>query len=190
MALTYTGSETFKYGLDVQGRFPLDSRTVVDNFSDLTNYESLFVIDNVATWYVGMEVFAKDTKQKYILVSEKEGFKPVGSNITSGEIDTMISTQINSKLSSIYKFKGSKSSYDELPKFPMDELYSGDVYNIESEFTIGTGENAITYPKGTNVAWVSSPIPGESGHWDPLGGIFDVLNWIEVGSTNENLIED
>ena len=80
MALKYTGTGIFKYGLEIQGQFPLDSRGVVANASDLTNYKELFVSGGVPTWYVGMEVFAEDTKKKYILVSEAEGFKPAGAD--------------------------------------------------------------------------------------------------------------
>ena len=42
MAFKYTGSDTFAYGLNVHANKPLDSRTIVESTSDLTNFKVTF----------------------------------------------------------------------------------------------------------------------------------------------------
>lgn len=163
MGVKYTGTAVFKSGLEIQGKFPLDSRTVIDSAEDLVNYKSLFTLGGVGSWYPGMTVVALDTKKLYVLASEEEGFVEV-----SGSID-------NSGSTIIFNYKGTVSNFSELPIINSP----GDVYNVESEFTIektiGEGEGATTvskkYPAGTNVAWAGTD-------WDPLGGSVDLSNYI------------
>lgn len=70
------------------------------------------------------------------------------------------------KIDNIFTYKTSVANYESLPLVNA----RGDVYNVESAFTIGEGESAKTYPAGTNVAW-----NGES--WDPLAGSVDLSNY-------------
>lgn len=72
--------------------------------------------------------------------------------------DAYSKSEIDSKLSSVYKFKGSVT-FAELPT--ADQVI-GDVYNITDTFVL----NSIEYPVGTNVAWTADG-------WDALSGIFD-----------------
>lgn len=155
--LKYEGTGIFKYGLDVQGQFPLDSRIVVSNASDLTNYTTLFESGGVPTWYVGMTVFAEDTKKLYVLQSEAEGFAPVGADLN--------------ELTNIFSYKGTKSTYEDLPD---SGNVAGDVWNVESEFSI----NLNPYPAGTNVVW-----NGES--WDALGGSIDLSGYATKSQIND-----
>lgn len=161
MALKYTGTGVFKYGLDVQGQFPLDTRIVVQNASDLTSYKTLFESGGVPTWYPGMVVFAEDTKKLYVLASETEGFVPVGAD--------------ESQLANLFNYKGNVANYESLPK---SAQAVGDVYNVESDFTITKvvsnelGDVTVVkeYPAGTNVAWNGSD-------WDPLAGSIDLSGY-------------
>lgn len=72
--------------------------------------------------------------------------------------DTYTKAQVDTKLSGVYKVKGS-STFEALPK---DNNVVGDVYNITNAFNLG-GKH---YDAGTNVVWT------EDG-WDALSGSFD-----------------
>lgn len=66
------------------------------------------------------------------------------------------------KIDNIFTYKGSVASFENLPQ--VKEV--GDVYNVESIFTIGDKE----YPAGTNVAW-------NGNDWDPLAGSIDLSTY-------------
>lgn len=69
-------------------------------------------------------------------------------------------TQINAKLSSALKYKGSKDTYADLPKTGNQV---GDVWNVVAAYG-----NAHA---GTNWAWNGTV-------WDPLGGTVDLTNYV------------
>ena len=69
-------------------------------------------------------------------------------------------TQINAKLSSALKYKGSKNTYADLPKTGNQV---GDVWNVVAAYG-----NAHA---GTNWAWNGTI-------WDPLGGTIDLTNYV------------
>ena len=66
------------------------------------------------------------------------------------------------KIDNIFTYKGSVASFENLPQ--VKDV--GDVYNVETAFTIGDKE----YPAGTNVAWNGSD-------WDPLAGSVDLSTY-------------
>lgn len=68
--------------------------------------------------------------------------------------------QINAKLSSVLKYKGSKDTYADLPKTGNQV---GDVWNVVAAYG-----NAHA---GTNWAWNGTI-------WDPLGGAIDLTNYV------------
>lgn len=71
-------------------------------------------------------------------------------------------TEIDGKISSVYKYKGSIPTYAELPN---ENLSIGDVYNVES-----ASENNKA---GDNLAW-----NGEA--WDNLSGIVDLSAYLKT----------
>ena len=73
-----------------------------------------------------------------------------------------VDDQVAEVISGVYKYKGSKNNYSDLPT---SGNTSGDVWNVSNESTVG----GITYPAGTNWAWNGSS-------WDPLGGQVHVVN--------------
>ena len=89
--------------------------------------------------------------------------------VTSKAVDNAI----NSKLSSVYKAKGSIVGLSSLPT--PDKAHEGFVYNISEEFTTtsqfveGTGK---TYPAGTNVVCVNTT--DTTYKWDTLAGMVDL----------------
>lgn len=174
MAFKYTGTSTFVYGLNVHAAKPLDSRTIVTQTSDLTNFKTTFQGGGVPMWYVGMQVFNLEDKKLYVLVDETTGFKPVGTD--------------ESALVGLFDYKGSKITFDDLPKSGM---VKGDVWNIETEFSINKtieGDNSDSteddvtiskkYPGGTNVVWTGT-------EWDPLGGSIDLSGYVTTNSYNQ-----
>lgn len=86
----------------------------------------------------------------------------VSSTATStlASAKTYTDTQINAKLSSALKYKGSKDTYADLPKTGNQV---GDVWNV----VVAYG-NAHA---GTNWAWNGTV-------WDPLGGTIDLTNYV------------
>ena len=173
MAFKYTGSDTFAYGLNVHANKPLDSRTIVESTSDLTNFKVTFQGGGVPMWYVGMQVFNLEDKKLYVLVDEATGFKPVGTD--------------ESALVSLFDYKGSKTTFANLPTTGMAK---GDVWNVEEEFSIiktiegddpdSTGDDVTIskkYPAGTNVVWTGT-------EWDPLGGSVDLSGYVDLDTYN------
>ena len=75
-------------------------------------------------------------------------------------------TQINAKLSSALKYKGSKDTYADLPKTGNQV---GDVWNVVAAYG-----NAHA---GTNWAWNGTV-------WDPLGGTIDLTNYATMPTTS------
>ena len=69
-----------------------------------------------------------------------------------------------SDISSVYKYKGSVSTYAELPQ---SEQQTGDVYNVE------TADSSHGVKAGDNVAW-----NGEE--WDVLSGTVDLSNYYDM----------
>lgn len=69
-------------------------------------------------------------------------------------------TEIDTKISSVYKYKGSVATYQDLPS---TDLTVGDVYNVESD--------------GSNYAWNGTA-------WDKLGGEVDLSNYYNKTQTD------
>lgn len=69
--------------------------------------------------------------------------------LTAGDLDAYTKSEVDGKLTSVYKYKGSVANYASLPK---TGLTDGDVYD--------------TQDTGKNYAWAGTK-------WDDLGGIFD-----------------
>lgn len=79
---------------------------------------------------------------------------------TLSSAKTYTDQQINAKLSSALKYKGSKDTYADLPKTGNQV---GDVWNVVAAYG-----NAHA---GTNWAWNGTV-------WDPLGGTIDLTNYV------------
>lgn len=73
---------------------------------------------------------------------------------------------LSAKLTGIYTYKGTKSSFDELPK----DAALGDVWNVESAYN--------GHAAGTNYAW-------NGFEWDALAGSIDLSNYYTIEKVNE-----
>lgn len=78
---------------------------------------------------------------------------------------------VKSQLVSVYTYKGSKATYEELPT----DALPGDVWNVAAAY----GNN----PAGTNYAWVEDLL--DEGHWDALGGAIDTSNFCDKAALTE-----
>lgn len=112
------------------------------NITDLSNYYTKEEIDNTFKKY-----WTEDQTKAYIL------------------------TEFNTKLSSVFRYRGSLNSIDDLPT---SDMVTGDVYNIISGFTTDdrfTEGAGIKYGAGTNVVY------GQNSKWDVLAGLVDLSNY-------------
>lgn len=69
-----------------------------------------------------------------------------------------------SDISSVYKYKGSVETYDDLPT---ENQQIGDVYNVE------TDDSIHNIKEGDNVAW-------DGAKWDVLSGTVDLSNYYDM----------
>lgn len=87
----------------------------------------------------------------------------VGYGIT----DAYTKSEVDAKVSSVYKYKGSVETYAELPT---ENNVEGDVWNVAQ----ADKEHGVS--AGDNVAWVN--VKGEvAAHWDVLAGTVDLTNY-------------
>ena len=94
---------------------------------------------------------------------------PATSLAGYGITDAYTKTEINSMVSSVLHYKGTKTSYSDLPK---TGNVVGDVWNIE--------ENAPGYHvnAGDNVAWNGTT-------WDVLAGTVDLSAYVQTSELRE-----
>lgn len=91
----------------------------------------------------------------------------VGYGIT----DAYTKSEVDAKVSSVYKYKGSVETYAELPT---ENNVEGDVWNVAQ----ADKEHGVS--AGDNVAWVN--VKGEvAAHWDVLAGTVDLTNYYAKG---------
>ena len=118
MAKLFDGKKLFASAIKPTGGQPLDDRSVVSLFSDLTN-ASTFVVNGTSAAYKGMLVAVVETEQVYMLVNEnnitsEESWVSVGSGNGSLAVETYgeaIALATNDNIGQVIYVK-TKSSYD------------------------------------------------------------------------------
>lgn len=92
--------------------------------------------------------------------------------------ETYTKTEVDNKISSVYKYKGTVSTYGDLPS---TGLTAGDVYNVE------TADPTHSISAGDNVAWTGTA-------WDKLSGNVDLSGYqTKIDSTHKlssDLVDD
>lgn len=188
------GQFKFAANFEVQAQEALDPRVVVDTKADLINKETWPYDGDTIYLYNGLIVAVVADKSMYMLVdktkitqSDYSGWKQLDvsaaqtveiiDNLTSSSttaalsanqgkvLDEKIST-LQSKLTAIFTYKGTKATYAELEEVESPAV--GDVYNVEEAH-----ENV---PAGTNWVWNGTA-------WDALAGSIDLSGYVqkEVG---------
>lgn len=79
--------------------------------------------------------------------------------------------QIATAVSSVYKVKGTKATYADLPTSGNVE---GDVWNVTAAYQ--------TTPAGTNWVWVADTSKTAGGYWDALGGTVNLSSYVNTVS--------
>lgn len=137
---TFTGMNTFEEGIEL-GR--------LSQITTLTR-EGVTPGEALISW---PEVSSADT---FAVVSQVNTAKSEAISTAQSYTDS----QINAKLSSALKYKGSIENYSDLPKTGQQ---IGDTWNVVNAYG-----NAHA---GTNWAWNGTT-------WDPLGGTVDLTNYV------------
>lgn len=177
----------FSGNFEVTKAAPLDTRTVVDTLAELTVSDT-WKVDGKVWLYDGIVVAVKENKGLYMLTgmaadptaySSLDNWNRIDASAAHIDLVTNVTTADDTKalaasqgkvldekitalktsLSSVYNYKCSVDTYEELPESPQ----IGDVYNV-----VGAHGNV---PAGTNYAW-----NGEA--WDALGGAVDLSNYV------------
>lgn len=141
------------------GAFTLEANVI---FSDYTAALAYAKTDPTAVLGKVISVNSGEQKGVYMIeaLGENGSLKKVGS-----DIDTSLFA-LKSDLTSVYKFKGTVSTYAELPT---EGVQSGDVYNVNDS--------------GKNYVWVENFTEGQNG-WDDLGGVVDLSPYALTETVN------
>ena len=118
MAKLFDGKKLFASAIKPTGGQPLDDRSVVSLYSDLTN-ASTFVVNGTSAAYKGMLVAVVETEQVYMLVNEnnitsEDSWVSVGAGNGSLAVETYgeaIALASNDNIGQVIYVK-TKSSYD------------------------------------------------------------------------------
>lgn len=177
------GTFQFAANFEVKLQGALDPRILVDNKSELINKETWPYDGDTIYVYNGLLVAVAADKAIYMLVDKDKilsadysGWKQMDvaaaqtveiiNNLSSSSTTAALSanqgrvlgqrvTTLESKIASVYSYKGSKATYAELPT----NAAAGDVWNVV--------EAHANHPAGTNWAWTGTA-------WDALGGAIDL----------------
>lgn len=111
-----------------------------------------------------------DTKHTSDIEALQEGKADKADTLAGyGITDAYTKSEVDAKVSSIYKYKGSVETYAELPT---EDNVEGDVWNVAQ----ADKEHGIS--AGDNVAWVATKGDVEA-HWDVLAGTVDLTNYYD-----------
>lgn len=191
------GTFNFSANLQVKMAEALDPRIVVSTKTELITKETWPYDGNTLYLYKGLIVAVAEDKSIFMLIDPSKALEPdysgwkqmdVSAQQTIEIIDSLTSQSttaalsanqgyvlkqnidaLGSKLTSVYRYKGSVQNFSDLDSVTSEEasgLAVGDVWNIVNEFEI----DGKKYPAGTNVARTDIG-------WDPLGGSIDLSSY-------------
>ena len=191
------GTFNFSANLQVKMAEALDPRIVVSTKTELITKETWPYDGDTLYLYKGLIVAVAEDKSIFMLIDPSKALEPdysgwkqmdVSAQQTIEIIDSLTSQSttaalsanqgyvlkqnidaLGSKLTSVYRYKGSVQNFNDLDSITSEEasgLAIGDVWNIVNEFEI----DGKKYPAGTNVARTDTG-------WDPLGGSIDLSSY-------------
>lgn len=161
------------------GAFTLEANVIFETYALALAFAKT---DPTAVVGKVISVSTGDEKGVYMIeaIGTNGSLKKVGSDVDLSNYVT------KDQITSIYTYKGTKATYDELVAVENPKV--GDAYNVEGEVEITSesplGDTIIKkYPAGTNWVWNGS-------EWDAQGGSIDLSAYAtkeEVGNINEAL---
>lgn len=194
------GTFAFAANFEVKAQEALDPRVVVDSKADLINKETWPYDGETIYLYNGLIVAVVADKSMYMLIDKTKvletdysGWKQLDvsaaqtveiiDNLTSQSTTAALSanqgrildgkiTDLQSKLTAIFTYKGTKATYEELEAVESPTV--GDVYNVEA------AHNNV--PAGTNWVWNGTD-------WDALAGTVDLSGYVQK-EAGKQLIPD
>lgn len=194
---------TFKFAanFEVKAQEALDPRVVVDSKADLINKETWPYDGETVYLYNGLIVAVVADKSMYMLVDKTKvtetdysGWKQLDvsaaqiveiiDNLTSQSTTAALSanqgkvlndkiTSLQTKLTAIFTYKGTKATYTELEAVESPAV--GDVYNVE--------EAHEGVPAGTNWVWNGTA-------WDALAGTIDLSGYVQKEAGKQLIPDD
>ena len=119
-----------------------------------------------------------DTKHTNDIKALQDGKADKATTLAGyGIEDAYTKSEVDAKVASVYKYKGSVNSYADLPTADQVE---GDVYNV------AIADAAHGIKAGDNVAWVA--VKGDvEAHWDVLAGTVDLSGYFTKDEVNTAL---
>lgn len=194
------GTFAFAANFEVKAQEALDPRVVVDSKADLINKETWPYDGETIYLYNGLIVAVVADKSMYMLIDKTKvleadysGWKQLDvsaaqtveiiDNLTSQSTTAALSanqgrildgkiTDLQSKLTAIFTYKGTKATYEKLEAVESPTV--GDVYNVEA------AHNNV--PAGTNWVWNGTD-------WDALAGTVDLSGYVQK-EAGKQLITD
>lgn len=140
------------------------------NLNDEPYEADVVVINNEGIFIEGNRVL---TEQDLQTIAERIDIEGSVSELIN-QAEQNAKDYADSLITSLYKVKGSVSSYSNLP----NNADIGDVYNVvQASGTIGTDSYV---PPGTNYVWTGSS-------WDPLGGTVDLSLYKTAANTTAEI---
>jgi hypothetical protein len=111
----------------------------------------------------GIELYGNKTSSELKLLGQDSIQNTIDDNADDEHIPSSLAVKnyIDQQVTDLYKFKGSKATYEDLPA---EGNKVGDVWNVVAAHD--------TTPAGTNYAWTGT-------EWDTLGGNIDLSNYQE-----------
>lgn len=146
------------------------------------------VVENVLT--STSTTHALSAAQGKILNDNKLNKSDVVNNLSTTDVTKALSAaqgkilqdRING-LGNVYKYRGTKADISEI--IAITNAIVGDVWNVETEFSVGGKK----YPAGTNVGCIKDTSTSEhtEANWDPLGGTIDLSAYATKTEMNNSL---
>lgn len=151
------------------------------NAGDTADYISSSTSSTITTKMVNAELYISDvanitatidTSLSYVTITQFNELSSTVQNINASipsktsdleKDDVYTKSEVDTKVSSVYKYKGTVATYNALPT---SGQVVGDVYNVESN--------------GMNYAWTGTD-------WDALGGAADLSDYLQKTGDGSNV---